>query len=201
MQVQRGRLRTRACLGTLTALALGAFFSGCGAGGQGPGVASLPGHSTSSNARGGNAAAATLPGSDRSIVAFTRCLRAHGLDVPDPVSRPGHAGLEFAVPAATAQNRAALGACEHLIAKALEAKQAGTSQAVAAALPALVRYASCMRSHDIAMLDPGPQGQLNLGNVPGITGEAGRYSPQFRSADTACRHLLPAGVHDDGTGP
>lgn len=27
------------------------------------------------------------------------------------------------------------------------------------------------------------------------------YSPQFRAADAACRHLLPAGVHNDGTGP
>jgi hypothetical protein len=51
------------------------------------------------------------------------------------------------------------------------------------------------------MLDPGPQGQLNLGDVPGITSEFGRYSPQFRAADSACRHLLPAGVRDDGTGP
>jgi len=37
--------------------------------------------------------------------------------------------------------------------------------------------------------------------VPGITSDFGRYSPQFRAADTACRHLLPTGVHDDGTGP
>jgi len=58
-----------------------------------------------------------------------------------------------------------------------------------------------MRDHDIAMLDPGPQGQLDLGNVPGITSDFGRYSPQFRAADQSCRHLLPAGVHDDGTGP
>jgi hypothetical protein len=55
-----------------------------------------------------------------------------------------------------------------------------------------------MRSHDIDMLDPNPQGSLNLG---GITSDFGRYSPQFRAADSACRHLLPAGVHDDGSGP
>jgi hypothetical protein len=54
-----------------------------------------------------------------------------------------------------------------------------------------------MRAHDITMLDPTPQGDLNLGG----DGTFGRYSPQFRSADAACRHLLPAGVTDDGTGP
>jgi hypothetical protein len=58
-----------------------------------------------------------------------------------------------------------------------------------------------MRSHDINMLDPTPLGELNLGHVPGITSDFGRYSPQFRAADAACRHFLPAGVRDDGTGP
>ena len=58
-----------------------------------------------------------------------------------------------------------------------------------------------MRAHDIPMLDPTSFGALNLGNPPGVSSDFGRYSPQFRAADTACRHLLPAGVHDDGTGP
>jgi hypothetical protein len=58
-----------------------------------------------------------------------------------------------------------------------------------------------MRGHDIALQDPTPQGDLNLGRVPGITGNFGRYSPQFRAADAACRHFLPPDVHDDGTGP
>jgi hypothetical protein len=58
-----------------------------------------------------------------------------------------------------------------------------------------------MRAHDIAMLDPTPEGELNLGRVPGINNDFGRYSPQFRAADSACRHFLPASVHDDGTGP
>ena len=68
-------------------------------------------------------------------------------------------------------------------------------------LAALAGYARCMRAHDIAMLDPTSSGQLNLGNVPGISSNFGRNSPQFRAADAACRHLLPTGIHDDGTGP
>jgi hypothetical protein len=59
-----------------------------------------------------------------------------------------------------------------------------------------------MRAHDITMLDPNAQGQLNLGTVPGMaSNDFGRYSPQFRSADATCRHLLPPGVTDDGSGP
>jgi len=58
-----------------------------------------------------------------------------------------------------------------------------------------------MRAHNISMLDPTTLGQLNLGHVAGISSSFGRNSPQFRAADTACRHFLPAGVADDGTGP
>ena len=65
----------------------------------------------------------------------------------------------------------------------------------------MLNFTRCMRARDIAMLDPTSYGELNLGRVPGISGDFGRYSPQFRAADAACRHLLPAGVHDDGTGP
>jgi hypothetical protein len=58
-----------------------------------------------------------------------------------------------------------------------------------------------MRAHDITMLDPTSSGALNLGHVPGMNSDFGRYSPQFRAADAACRRLLPAGVRDNGTGP
>ena len=126
---------------------------------------------------------------------------AHGINEPDPTTHTGHAGLSLDIPADTPANQPALSACNHFIAKFVAAKEAGANRQLARWLPSLVRYASCMRSHDIDMLDPGPQGQLNLGNVPGITSDFGRYSPQFRAADAVCRHLLPRGVHDDGTGP
>jgi len=173
-----------------------------GSGAQaGPGnspVASLAGH-------GGTAAGApqmpSVAQSDQDFVDFARCMRAHGVQMRDPFHRPGHAGLSIEMPTRDAATSAAYGACNHFIAKIIQAKMSGAASQAVADLPALTRYAQCMRSHDIAMLDPGPQGQLNLGNVPGITSDFGRYSPQFRAADQACRHLLPAGVHDDGTGP
>jgi hypothetical protein len=120
---------------------------------------------------------------------------------PDPTHRAGHSGLTLDIPAPSPGNRAALAACNHFIAKLVAAKEAEGRAELAQWLPALTRYAQCMRAHDIAMLDPGPQGQLNLGSVPGITNDFGRYGPQFRSADQACRHLLPRGVRDNGTGP
>jgi len=138
---------------------------------------------------------------DTDFLNFARCLRSHGVAEPDPKHRPGHTGLSIDVPSPNSHNRAALAACNHFIAKIVATKEAGASRQAAAWLPALTRYADCMRSHDIDMLDPDPEGQLNLGRIPGMTDDFGRYSPQFRSADAACRHLLPAAVHDDGTGP
>jgi len=197
--MQTRERRRRAAVVALLVGALGALASACASGSSGRSVASLPGHTASASA-----AATGMPSEaqfDQDAVHYARCLRAHGIAEPDPAPRPGHSGLSFQVPQATPANRAALAACNHFVAKIFAAKQAGAQRELARWLPALVRYATCMRSHDIPMLDPGPQGELNLGQVPGVTSDFGRYSPQFRAADHACRHLLPAGVHDDGSGP
>jgi hypothetical protein len=168
---------------------------------QGPGsapVASVSGH-------GGSAAAAGQPltqqQSDQDMVSFTRCMRGHGVQMSDPYHRPGNTGLTLDLPTRDSATSAAYAACTHFIQATINMKEAGAAGQAAPHLAALTRYAQCMRSHDINMLDPTPQGELNLGTVPGITSDFGRYSPQFRAADAACRHLLPAGIRDDGTGP
>ena len=174
-------------------------MAGCSSAAGGPGsapVASLSGHATASAAQ-----ALTTQQGDQNILSFTRCMRSHGVQVSDPVHRPGHAGLSIDMPSRGPANNAAYAACIHFIQANITAKQAGAAARAAPHLAALTRYAQCMRSHDINMLDPTPLGDLNLGHVPGITSDFGRYSPQFRAADAACRHFLPAGVRDDGTGP
>ena len=173
--------------------------AGCSSAASGPEsapVASLSGHATASAAQ-----ALTTQQGDQNILSFTRCMRSHGVQISDPVHRPGHAGLTIDMPSRAPANCAAFAACIHFIQANITAKQAGAAARAAPHLPALTRYAQCMRSHDINMLDPTPLGELNLGHVPGITSDFGRYSPQFRAADAACRHFLPAGVRDDGTGP
>jgi hypothetical protein len=143
----------------------------------------------------------TVSQSDQTLLDYARCMRSHGVDEPNPYQRPGHVGLTIQIPPPGPATSRADAACGHVVQKLTQTKQAGAQRELAAWLPALTRYAQCMRAHDIDMLDPDTQGSLNLGDVPGITDDFGRYSPQFRSADSACRHLLPAGVHDDGTGP
>ena len=166
----------------------------------GPGsapVASLSGHGVATQ----SGQPLTQQQSDQDVISFTRCMRGHGVQMSDPFHRPGHAGLSLDMPTRDSATSAAYAACTHFIQAIIQIKSAGAAAQAAPHLAALTRYAQCMRSHDINMLDPTPQGELNLGPVPGVTSNFGRYSPQFRAADAACRHFLPAGIRDDGTGP
>jgi len=189
-----------------SALALGlALVAACSGGaGAGTGVGSAPVASLAAGGHTGHGPTGQLTAeqSDLDMIHFARCMRSHGVAMADPFHRPGHYGLSIDLPTQDAATRPAYAACGHFIQPIIQAKAAGAKPGLPAAeMAALTSYAECMRSHDIAMLDPDTYGSLNLGTVPGIATDFGRYSPQFRAADTACRHLLPPGVHDDGTGP
>ena len=155
----------------------------------------------SSSPSGGATSQLTTAQSDRGYINFAHCMRAHGVQMPDPFHIPGHTGLSIDDPPRTSGTRAAWAACGHFLQPTFNMKQAGQQALAVPRLHALTNYAQCMRAHDINMLDPTPLGQLNPGNVPGISSDFGRNSPQFRNADGACRHLLPAGVADTGSGP
>ena len=199
-QVKRRKTTARRVVAVLMGvMAAGVFAAACSSSPSSPAVASLPGHGSA--AGGGAAGQLTQAQSDQGMVSFARCMRAHGVNMPDPFHRPGHAGLSIDTPPRDRATRAGYAACTHFIQPTINMKQAHQQALAAPRLHALTNYAQCMRAHDIAMLDPTALGQLNLGNVPGISSDFGRNSPQFRAADAACRHLLPAGVADNGTGP
>ena len=191
-----GRARRRgAVIGATAALFAAALLvTACSSSSSGPQVASLGGH------RGGAAVSSriTKAQSDQDMLNYARCMRAHGVNQPDPVHIPGHTGLSLVTSATPPPSRAATAACTHFLQPIIQGKAAAMTPA---RIAALASYARCMRSHDIPMLDPTSTGELRLGTVPGISSNFGRNSPQFRGADAACRHLLPAGIHDDGTGP
>ncbi len=165
------------------------------------------GPTTSGAPAGGTAASDTVAGQlliqgDQDLVDFTRCMRAHGVQMSDPYHQPGHTGLTVGTPPQDAPNRTAYAACNHYMQALVQVKEARTAALASSQLAALTRYAECMRAHDINMLDPTLRGELDLGDVPGMANnDFGRNSPQFRSADAACRHLLPPGITDDGSGP
>jgi len=68
----------------------------------------------------------------------------------------------------------------------------------------LVKFAECMRSRGIDVPDPQPDRfQIPVATDPATAAamHACQHWLPSLNADAACRHLLPAGVHDDGTGP
>jgi hypothetical protein len=136
-------------------------------------------------------------------VALTQCMRGHGLpDFPDPSASGGFSlttsasDTSGAVDPDSSQFQAAYGACRHLLAgdgpsvTQLQQDAQQEQQALAKALPALLKYSQCMRGHGLPTYpDPAADG-LNL-NGTGINPSL----PQYQTAATACQSVLPAGMH------
>ena len=140
-------------------------------------------------------------------VALARCMRSHGVPgFPDPSSSGGFTltttpnGPKGAVDIDSSQVQAAYGACRHLLSGGgpsvaqLQQHLQQEQQTQQEALPALVRFAQCMRSHGVpGFPDPPASGQA----TPAASKGAGinPNSPQFQAAVRACQHVLPAGAH------
>ena len=166
-----------------------------------PSVASLSGHHHDQLRDGAHRP--SVRRATRTSSHFARCLRAHGVNEPDPFQpRRPHAGSRWT----SRPHRRATGPhwrrATTSSRNSWRPRRPGAAAELAQWLPALTRYAQCMRAHDIAMLDPGPQGQLNLGNGAGHHERlrpllARSSAPRTRPAAISCRR----GVQDDGTGP
>jgi hypothetical protein len=122
---------------------------------------------------------------------LARCLRAHGVNVPDPTPSgglPGGAG-QFRVLRDSPNFQPALQACSKYAAKAFPFRNLSPAQR-AQFQQALVKFAQCMRSHGVNMPDPtnGPGGGFGLRQE--IT-PALRNSPAFQTALQTCSTKLP----------
>jgi hypothetical protein len=165
-------------------IAAGLLVAACGSSPSGPGVASAgPSAGHGKTASGGSSKASPL--------AYSRCMRAHGIkDFPDPnssggIAIQGHPGDDLDPNGA--RFRAADQACKLLLPAP---PTSGAGQAKAAA--AMLRYARCMRAHGIADFpDPKGNGELALNGKPG--GDLDPNNPQFKSANNACKSLLLGG--------
>jgi hypothetical protein len=141
-------------------------------------------------------------------LALAQCMRTHGEpDFPDPSasgsytltsngSIEGAGGSSIDIDSSQAQ--AAYGDCRHLLPGApsisqLEQKVQQEQQQQEQALPTLLKFSQCMRSHgvpnfpDLGTSDQSPE--------PDGSAAINPNSPQFRAALTACQDLLPPGVH------
>src|SRR6266702_7927992 len=100
-------------VGIVVLAGLAVLAAGCSSAASGPGsapVASLSGHAAASSAQ-----ALTAAQSDQDMISFARCMRGHGVQMSDPVHRPGHAGFSIALPTRDSATSAAYAACTHFI--------------------------------------------------------------------------------------
>jgi hypothetical protein len=152
---------------------------GSGSGSKGPGVASVsPSGSASSS-----------PGAPRaSMLAYARCMRAHGLtDFPDPGAN-GNLQLNADQGSNLDPNSVAFKAADAACKSLLPAPQAAPGGAKAQNL----RYARCMRAHGISDFpDPKPDGTLQIQSSPGS--DLDPNNPQYKAANDACKKYQPNG--------
>ncbi len=186
----------RRTVGTvLLALAL-ALAAGCGHK-NGPGIATAGGGSTAS----ASPTASVDPAEAQRQ--FARCMREHGVEIPDPDSDDGKGGgprIEIRASAgsnAGANADAAMEACK----KYLPSGSLATPDA--ASVEKMRQFAECMREHGMDIPDPDPNGGSVLKKSAGSGGDGPRVSPDdpaFKAAMEACQDKLPGKLRQNGGG-
>jgi hypothetical protein len=129
-------------------------------------------------------------------LALAQCMRGHGLpNFPDPDPSGGFSSNVLSM-VDSSQGQAAYGACRHLLTGApsisqLQQDLQQQQQEEAKALPLMVKFDQCMRTHGV------PDFSLTGQSTPASAKGAGfsPNSPQFQSAVRTCQHVLPAGAH------
>jgi hypothetical protein len=167
----------------------------CGsAGAGGPGVATL-----SSADPGASPSPSVDP--QQAFVDYARCMREHGIDMPDPQVNTGDGKLQVSI--GIAGNGAdkkkltdAEAACNHFISSVTLGSGKGTIDP--ADQDAMLAYARCMRDHGVDMPDPQFQDGgaiMKIGDSASAT-QIDPTSKTFKDAEEACRSKLPGGGKD-----
>ena len=157
---------------------------------------------------GGSAPSSVSAPTYAQVLALAQCMRSHGLpNFPDPnasgsYTLTSNGSIEGAggssVDIGSSQAQAAYGDCRHVLPGApsisqLEQLEQQEQQRQEQALPGLLKYSQCMRSHGVPNFPD--LGQSDQSPPPGNSPAINPNSPQFQAASTACQHLLPPGAH------
>jgi hypothetical protein len=168
----------RVVLGAAVLVGLVLVAAACSGGSGGAGVAQSGGGETNGPS--------PSPSSGGSALAYSRCMRAHGVtNFPDPdssgdITIQSGSGLDPNDPVF----RSAQLACQSLL-------PTPSSEAAQQAFAADLRFAQCMRAHGMSDFpDPLPDGTQNY-TAGGSS--RGKLSPQLQAAMQACQHYLESG--------
>jgi len=172
---RRRLARLTGVLGAVGALALAA---GCG-GSNGPAVAALGSPAPSSSAT-----------SSASPVAYSQCMRSHGIsDFPDPNSE-GQLQIQITpgsdLDPNNPQFKSAQQACQSLQPQP-SAQQRQQNQAQ------LLKFSQCMRAHGISDFPDPSDGGLRIHSTGGANSDLDPNNPQFQAAQKACQKYQPGG--------
>jgi hypothetical protein len=174
------RIRMGLVLGLLLVLALA--VAACGGGGKSNnGVASLGGDKATGTTRAG--------GSDdrQAALNYARCMRQHGIDMPDPkFDAQGHMALQNppGVGPDDPKFKAANQACQQYLPNGGAPQKPNPQEQ-----QQMVQFARCMRQHGINMPDPKPGGGIDVNGDAGVNPD----SPKFKAAERACQQYQPKG--------
>jgi hypothetical protein len=173
---------TRMRMGLLLGLLLAFGVAGCGGDDKGGGVASLGGSDQPTTTSPGGSKAGGEQGYDlRQALVFTRCMRQHGYDMPDPQIEGNNVGLQL--PNYEGQRapkfQAAWQACRRY---APNGGQPGRPPSAQDRQQALA-FARCMRQHGINLPDPRITAEgIDQPPAPGVH----RDDPKAIAAEQAC---------------
>jgi hypothetical protein len=186
------RQRSATTLIGIAVVALALVSAGCGGGnGDSDGVASLSGNSE--QAAGNDKQTNIDP--EEAKLKFAKCMREHGVDVPDPGADGSFRGNPGGSDPSSKKFRDAEKACQKYLDQAMPKKLSGEDQAVMQ--DAALRYAKCMREHGVDMPDPDTSGGRIKMQLP----KTGPGNRRFESAQRACQPILDEAAKKAGLEP
>jgi hypothetical protein len=203
------RTGTRRLSGVVLGLICAAAIAGCGRAIPVDDVASLAG--ASGTTPPATSAASTDP--EDALRQFAKCMREHGVDMPDPKpSQAGKGGGVFVAGGAGSEvdkskMDSANKECQHFMDGAAQAAERQIDPAEEAKMKEqALAFAKCMREHGVDMPDPQFQSggrvtqQLGSEDAPD-TSKIDPSSPAFKDAQSACQTLMPNGGALNSDGP
>ncbi len=192
----RGAARAAGAAAAL--LTAAALIAGCGGGGPAKGgVANIGSHTSSTQTASSSAAAGAGPEASASsqAVAYTTCIREHGVPgFPEPQvsEHAGSTSIKMAVPASVGQSpkfKSAQQACRKL----LPGGEPGhTAPLTPAQQEQYLKAAACIRSHGVPTF---PDPTFSGGGVHIEHQKLNERSPAFKAAVHDCESLIPGGAH------
>jgi hypothetical protein len=186
----RPRTRTGAALaGAALAVTAGVMLLTAACGSPSPGPSSAGSAATPSAGASGSGA--------QSPLAFSRCMRSHGVpNFPDPPADfhgkfPGSSPQQLGI--TESRLRTITQSCQNLLPAA-----PGQAPLTPQEQQDYLRAVACIRAHGFTSF---PDPDFSGGHVSFPTPLAGidTSSPQFIQAVHACQHLIPAGLPDSGS--